>query len=322
MKADILITGVAGFIGSNLCVRLLNEGFSVIGIDDFSVGKKETIELYLKNDRFRFIQGDAGKPDLYVELNVKTVVHLASQKIPRYSSGWKTLTENARLTNTLLDYCISNQARLLFASTSDVYGKNPAVPFSEESDLIPGSPEIARWAYAESKIHAEHLIQAAGREFGLNFQIMRFFGCYGPYQANGWWGGPQSVFIDKAIAGEALTIHGTGEQTRSFIYIDDLVAGIAELIRRTDLKSDTFNLCTTPDSEISIRDLAEKIWKQVRPQETIRLEFIPYQNFGNYEDVIRRTGLSTKAKRAFGFDPKTSLEIGLKKTIEWRTGLD
>jgi UDP-glucose 4-epimerase len=320
MKADILITGVAGFIGSNLCRKLLSEGYSVIGIDDFSTGKQDVIESFRISDRFDFIQGDAGNPETLNQVDVNTVIHLASQKIPRYASGWKTLTENTRLTTAILDFCISSNTRLLFASTSDVYGKNAAVPFSEESELLHGSPEIARWAYAQSKINGEFLIQAAGREFGLNFQIMRFFGCYGPHQAEGWWGGPQSVFIDQAIAGKPLTIHGTGQQTRSFIYIDDLIAGLAILIKRHDLDPDTFNLCADPDSEISIAALAETIWKHIRPNEPIRIEYIPYQTFGNYEDVVRRTGLATKAKTAFGFQTQTGLDEGLKKTIEWRLG--
>ena len=227
MKADVLITGVAGFIGSHLCLRLIADGFSVIGIDDFSHGKATWLESLNGNPDFRLLTGDAGDSALLNAIEAETAVHLASQKIPRYSSGYETLVENYRVNQAIVNFCIQKQTRLLYASSSDVYGKNPIVPYTEESDLIPGSPAIKRWAYAASKLHGEHLIQAAGRECGLLFQIMRFFGCYGPHQAEGWWGGPQSVFIEKALVGEPMSIHGDGNQTRSFIYIDDLVEGIA-----------------------------------------------------------------------------------------------
>jgi UDP-glucose 4-epimerase len=271
----ILVTGAAGFIGSHLCERFIEAGHQVWGIDNLSRGLEINLETIWKHPNFTFIQGDAGNIKLMEDLGIQTIVHLASQKIPRYSSGWETLQEDARISNALLEFSIKQNIRLLFASTSDVYGKNPHLPYTETSDCVLGPSTIKRWAYATSKLHAEHQLIAAGRAFGLRFQIMRFFGCYGPRQAQGWWGGPHSVFIEKAAKGETLELHGNGMQTRSFIYIDDLVDGIIALFNRVDLASGIFNLCSAPEEEVSIATLAEKIWAMVSISLIVRVVNVP-----------------------------------------------
>ncbi len=165
-------------------------------------------------------------------------------------------------------------------------------------------------------MHTEHQLIAAGRTFGLPFQIMRFFGCYGPRQAQGWWGGPHSVFMEKASKGETLELHGDGLQTRSFIYIDDLVDGIIALFNRVDLASGIFNLCSAPEEEVSIATLAEKIWTMVRA-DSPKIELLPYVNFEDYEDVMRRVGSAEKAEILLHWKAKVTFEEGLQKTWEW-----
>jgi UDP-glucose 4-epimerase len=212
---------------------------------------------------------------------------------------------------------MKNFVRLLFASTSDVYGKNPNLPFSESSDLMIGSPENKRWAYALSKLHTEFLVSAAGRSSGLPYQIMRFFGCYGPNMAEGWWGGPQSVFIQQALNNEAFTIHGDGAQTRSYIFIDDLVDAVFRLVEDVELDSGIWNICAEPSSEISVIDLAKEIQAIVHPDESLNVEWIPYETFGKYEDVMRRVGSADKAKKHLNWEAKVELREGLKRTIDW-----
>ena len=312
----ILVTGAAGFIGSHVCERFIEAGHLVWGIDNLSRGLESNLEAIRNHPNFTFIHGDAGNFKLIEDFLIETIVHLASQKIPRYSSGWETLQENARVSNTLLEFSIKQNIRLLFASTSDVYGKNPHLPYTETSDCVLGPSTIKRWAYATSKLHTEHQLIAAGRTFGLHFQIMRFFGCYGPRQAQGWWGGPHSVFMEKAAKGETLELHGDGMQTRSFIYIDDLVNGIIALFNRTDLASGIFNFCSVPEEEISISELAEKIWTLVR-DDYPKIELLPYANFEDYEDVMRRVGSAEKAELLLHWKAKVPFQEGLQKTWEW-----
>ena len=312
----ILVTGAAGFIGSHTCERLIEAGHQVWGIDNLSRGLEINLEAIRNHPNFTFILGDAGNIKLIEHIGIQAIVHLASQKIPRYSSGWETLQENGRVSNALLEFSITQNIRLLFASTSDVYGKNPHLPYTETSDCVLGPSTIKRWAYATSKLHTEHQLIAAGRTFGLHFQIMRFFGCYGPRQAQGWWGGPHSVFMEKAAKGETLELHGDGMQTRSFIYIDDLVNGIIALFNRTDLASGIFNFCSVPEEEISISELAEKIWTLVR-DDYPKIELLPYANFEDYEDVMRRVGSAEKAELLLHWKAKVPFQEGLQKTWEW-----
>jgi len=312
----ILVTGAAGFIGSHVCERFIEAGHQVWGIDNLSRGLESNLEAIRNHPNFNFFQGDAGNIKLIEQIEIQTIVHLASQKIPRYSSGWETLQENARVSNALLEFSIKQNIRLLFASTSDVYGKNPHLPYTETSDCVLGPSTIKRWAYATSKLHTEHQLIAAGRTFALHFQIMRFFGCYGPRQAQGWWGGPHSVFMEKAAKGETLELHGDGLQTRSFIYIDDLVDGIIALFNRVDLASGIFNFCSTQEEEISIASLAKKIWALVR-DDSPKIELLPYANFEDYEDVMRRVGSAEKAEILLHWKAKVPFQEGLQKTWEW-----
>lgn len=313
----IIVTGAAGFIGSHLSIRLIRAGYEVTGVDDLSRGSLHNLQEIEAHPNFHFINADAGNTDNLASISADTLVHLASGKIPRYDSGWQVLRENERVSNAILQYCMKNYVRLLFASTSDVYGKNPNLPFTETSDLLIGSPENKRWAYALSKLHTEFLLSAAGRSSGLPYQIMRFFGCYGPNMAEGWWGGPQSVFIQQALKNEAFTIHGDGVQTRSYIFIDDLVDAVFRLVEDVELDSGIWNICAKPSSEISVIELAKEIHALVNETESMKIEWIAYESFGKYEDVMRRVGSAEKAKTHLNWEAKISLQEGLKRTIHW-----
>jgi UDP-glucose 4-epimerase len=318
----ILITGAAGFIGSNLARKLLGEGYEVTGIDNFSYGFERNISTLRESDKFFFIEGDISNPDCLKNQRADVVVHLASQKIPRYTNALKTLEDNIQNVQLVVKKCINDKSKLIFASTSDVYGKNPELSFSETSDLVLGPTTVKRWAYAISKIYGEQYIIASHEESGLNYTVTRFFGAYGPNQNLTWWGGPQSVFINKALLNEEMEIHGDGKQTRTFTYVEDTVNALARII--SDSKSDNqiFNVGATQKCEISILDLAKLIWKEINGEESNpKLRFIPYTDFGKYEDVIQRVPDMSKLKEFFGFEPGWSLEKGLKETIAWQRGI-
>ena len=319
LKNDLTIgvTGAAGFIGSHLCARLLAKGFRVIAVDDLSKGSQKNIESLKSNKNFLFKKldiTDIQKIQLAFK-EVRIIIHLAAAKIPRYGGRSITLITNTKSAENLLEIAKLNKAKIIFASTSDVYGKNPKLPFSEESDLVLGSPEIARWAYAVSKIFDEHLCFAYWEEHKVPFVIIRLFGVYGPKQHRTWWGGPQALFIDKIIAGEKIEIHGDGKQKRTFIYINDVIDAILRSITSEKANNQILNIGT--NDEISIINLAKLISKILK--KPLKVKRVSYKSFTGkkYEDVKRRIPSVKKARKLLNWNPKVSLEDGLKKTIDW-----
>lgn len=322
MPQTVIITGAAGFVGSNLSLRLLQAGHGVIGVDDFSYGSRENLQACMGMPGFRFEERNVTDPKALADLEGDTIVHLASQKIPRYTNSYRTIEENNVMSSLVIKRALELGARLVFASTSDVYGKNPRIPFSEDSDLVLGPTKVKRWAYAASKIHSEHKIIATGEEKGLRYTILRLFGSYGPNQNLTWWGGPQSVFIGKAFNNEAIELHGDGQQTRTFTFVDDTVQGFMLAITKPEAEGGIFNVASDPATETTIEGLARLIWELIRPGEEPKLKFIPYATFGGgYEDVMRRVPDISKISGTLGFAPRFGLEEGMRLTIEWQRGL-
>lgn len=316
---EILITGVAGFIGSNLAKCLLERGYTVIGVDNLNYGFMRNVEFAKENENFKFIMGDIANPLILNNVKADIVVHLASQKIPRYTNALRTLEENYLMLRNVVQKCIHDKSKIIFASTSDVYGKNPKIPFSESSDLVMGPTTVKRWAYALSKMYGEQYIIANHDEYGLTYTITRFFGSYGPHQNLTWWGGPQSVFIEKAYKKIPIDIHGDGTQTRTFTYVDDTVNALIACIENKKSDNEIFNTGSKSGGEISIKDLAILIWKLVNGQDSEpQLNYIPYATFGNYEDVMRRVPDISKLCSTLNFAPQWDLEQGLLSAIEWQ----
>ncbi|HEV2831542.1 MAG TPA: NAD-dependent epimerase/dehydratase family protein [Hanamia sp.] len=316
---NILITGVAGFIGSNLARHLLERGHTVTGIDNLSYGFMRNIEFAKQNEKFTFILGDISNPFILKNIHADIIVHLASQKIPRYTNALRTLDENYLMLRNVVDKCKNDKSKILFASTSDVYGKNPKVPFTETANLVMGPTTVKRWAYAVSKIYGEQYIIANKDEYGIKYTITRFFGSYGPNQNLTWWGGPQSVFIEKALKNEPIDLHGDGNQTRTFTYVDDTVNALVACIENDKSDDEIFNTGSKAGGEISIKDLAYLIWKLVNGKDSEpKLNYIPYSTFGNYEDVMRRVPDISKLCATLDFQPEWDLEKGLQLTIDWQ----
>jgi UDP-glucose 4-epimerase len=318
MSRTVVVTGAAGFIGSNLCAALLQAGYHVRAVDNFSQGTELNIAPLMADGAFALHRLDVCDEAAMTAVaeGADVIVHLAAYKIPRYSDALDTLTINAAGVMNAAQAARRCGAKLVAASTSDVYGKNPAVPFSEDSDLVTGRPQVRRWAYAISKMYGEQLLFAMHERHGIDVVILRFFGGYGPNQHLSWWGGPQAVFIDRAIDDQPCDLHGDGQQTRSFTYITDHVDGIIRAIENPAANNQVFNVGAT--REITIEGLARLIWQLVRGNEPPKLNFVPYETFGRYEDVMRRVPDISRARDLLGYEPRVELEDGLRATIQWQ----
>ena len=321
MVKKVIVTGCAGFVGSNLTNRLLNAGIEVWGVDNFSYGEKRNIEPFINHPKFHFTEGELTDFATLDKQEGEVLVHLASQKIPRYSNAYRTLNENSAMLKNVIDKCLRDKIRVVFASTSDIYGKNPEIPYSETSNSVLGPTTVKRWSYALSKIYSEHQLISHNQEFNLDYTIIRIFGSYGPNQNLTWWGGPQALFIEKAFKNKEIEIHGDGLQTRTFTFIEDTVDGFFKAVTMREAVNDIFNVASEPDEEITIIGLANFIWKMVNGTDKAKVKFIPYATFGNYEDVRRRVPDITKIKAKLGFSPSYNLESGMRKTIEWQKNL-
>jgi UDP-glucose 4-epimerase len=283
-----------------------------------SQGHPLNLSGFINHPRFEMHQIDVRDESemLRAAKSCEVIVHLAAYKIPRYSDALDTLLNNAHGSENIIKAAAENKLKVVAASTSDVYGKNPGVPFTETSDLIMGNPTVKRWAYAISKMYEEQLHFAYHDRYGIDVVILRFFGGYGPNQNLSWWGGPQSVFINSAIDDQEMEIHGDGKQSRSFTYISDHVDGIIRAIENPAANNLIFNLGHT--REITIEALARLIWRLIRGGEPPKLRFIPYSTFGKYEDVQRRVPDISRAREILKFQPKVDLETGLINTIRWQ----
>ncbi len=316
-----LITGGAGFLGSNLVERLLSDGHNVVSIDNLSMGRLENMEPYADHPSLTFIKADVTDPETFADLgdDFDCIVHLAAFKIPRYGKALDTLQINYRGTESVLEFARRINCKAVLASTSDVYGRNPELPFAEEgTDSVIGSSKAPRWAYAVSKLFDEHLGFAYQDAYGFPVTMLRFFGSYGPRQHLSWWGGPQSVFIDAVLNDKTIPIHGDGSQTRSFTYVSDTVAGIYASMTNDSANGEVINIGST--QEITILELAEKIKRLSGTDGELKVEFVPYESFTGkkYEDVMRRVPNTDLCKKLLGVQAVVDVDDGLRQTIEWQ----
>jgi len=310
MTGTYVVTGCAGFLGSNLVGRLLEAGHHVLGIDNLSMGRLENIAEFRDEPRFRFTQADITDPNALTGLDGKfdAIVHLAAFKIPRYGKAIDTLKINYRGTENALDFARRLGCKLVLASTSDVYGRNPKLPFSEtDSDSVIGNSKSPRWAYAVSKLFDEHLALAYQDAYGFPVTILRFFGSYGPKQPLSWWGGPPPVFIDCVLNDKPIPIHGDGSQTRSFTYISDLVDGIIRLML-SDV-NDPVNIGNP--RETTIREIAETIIRMTGSKSRLVYRPLPVD-----DPKVRQPDI-TRARTLLGWEPHVQLEQGLETTIDY-----
>ena len=243
-------------------------------------------------------------------------MHLAARKIPRYGGALATLEVNALGSLAVLKAAAAAGNRVAIASTSDVYGQSQDASFGEyRTRSVIGHPKVRRWSYAVSKMFEEQLAFALLEEKGLDVTVLRYFGGYGPFQHRGWLGGPQSVFLELASAGEPLPVHGDGRQRRTFTHVDDLVGGTVAALFTERAIGEIYNIGS--QEELTIDELARRCWSIVRDDEP-QIERVPYEKLGgNYEDVMRRVPDNSKAMDELGFSAAVSLDEGLLATWQW-----
>jgi UDP-glucose 4-epimerase len=317
LPKTIGVTGAAGFIGSNLCERLLAEGCTVVGVDDMSMGSLRNLDTILDHPEFRLEQFDCcDKPQLRRAFAYcDAIAHLAALKIPRYGGALRTMEVNLDGTNAACDVAMTLDAHIVLASTSDVYG-NATPPFREDDSIVLGPPTTRRWAYAASKYFDEHLAITLAAERGLRPTILRFFNAYGVRNHPTWWGGPLSVFIEDLLDGRAVDIHGDGRQVRCYTYVSDTVDGIVRALARPQTAGEVINVGN--DQPISVLALARRIQDALGIEGALRAKVVPLKDLGGkYQDVGYRVPDTAKAESLLGFKAQVGLDAGLVKTIEW-----
>ncbi|CAM2879225.1 NAD-dependent epimerase/dehydratase family protein [Paenibacillus sediminis] len=313
----IVVTGGAGFIGSHLSEALLKTEHEVVVLDDLSNGKKKYIAELEGHPRFRFVQGSIlNRPLLKQLMNQCDVVyHLAAVLGVKNTveSPLKVIEGNIDGTRNILELAWEKQIKVVFASTSEIYGKNEKLPFTEESDRVLGPPQVHRWCYATAKAIDEHMCFAYADK-GLPVTIIRFFNTYGPRQTSTQYGGVIPKFIVAALNNKDITVYGDGEQMRCFTYIHDTVRGIIPCMEPAFDKH-AFNIGTT--YRLTINDLAYKIKELTGSSSSI--VHLPYElAYGpGYEDMKNRLPDISKAKLMLGYSPKVNIEQGLLQTIAW-----
>tara|TARA_B100000315_G_scaffold138447_1_gene127428 strand:- start:61 stop:1044 length:984 start_codon:yes stop_codon:yes gene_type:complete len=315
----ILITGVAGMIGSHLLDELLkNRDYEIIGIDNFSFGNKDNITHNFGNPNFKFHPIDIFDIDSLKILtrNVDTIVHLAAvKKIDEKTPGLPTLTTNVTGTENIYKVADMWNCKVVFASTSDVYGMSNDLPFREDGDLLLGPSMIKRWAYAVSKLYGEQLAFAYYKDKNVPVIVLRYFGGYSNRSKLLWSGGHIPIFIDAILNDKKVPIHGDGLQTRSMAFITDIVDGTIKAMESDRAVGEIINIGN--DEEISVLDSAKIIHKIISSGKKLDIEFIPYENvFGSYKDIQKRKPDLKKAKDILGFTPKVTFEDGVRKTLD------
>jgi UDP-glucose 4-epimerase len=308
-----LITGGAGFIGSHLAEALLARGDQVTVIDDLSTGRFENIEALTKNPRFSFALETITNETVMDRLGSECdrILHLAAavgvQLIVH--DPVRTIETNVMGSEAVLRVARRYRRKVFLASTSEVYGKNNKVPFSEEDDGVFGATTVTRWAYATSKALDEFLALAYHRSRYLPVVIGRFFNTVGPRQS-AQYGMVIPRFVSQALRGEPITVHDNGKQSRCFCNVRDVVRAILLLIENPAAEGQVFNIGST--EEISMGALAETVKK--RTGSASEIDYIPYRQAydGGFEDMRQRIPDIQKIKRVTGWQP----EIPLEKTLD------
>ncbi len=308
---NLLITGGAGFLGTHLARAFASAGHQV-RILDLNVGN-------LKMPQVVYSQGnilDVKSLEANME-DIDMVFHFAAIADHRsyLNSPLNAIETDLEGTRCVLKAAAKNRAKVIFASTSEIYGKNPDVPWREDALRVLGPTSINRWAYATAKAMGEHLCFAYGQEMNVPFVILRFFNAYGPGLNIQGCSSVIAVFLQKMIERKPIVIHGTGEQKRAFIYVDDVIRAVQELSFLKNAEGEIFNIGS--HEEISMLGLAQLLKELGGFQSEIQR--VSYEEaFGRKtEDLMKRLPDIEKVKRLIGWEPNISLNIGLRKTIDY-----
>jgi UDP-glucose 4-epimerase len=310
------VTGGSGFIGSHLCGRLSADGHEVIVLDDLSTGRLSNIEHLLEAGRVEFVEGSVLDRNLVHELLDATdaCAHLASAVGVSLvvDRPVDTLLSNVRGTDTVLSASAALKKRLLFTSTSEVYGKSDGRFLSEDSDRVLGPTSKARWNYSTSKAFGEALALGYHRELGAENVVVRLFNTVGPRQT-GAYGMVLPRFVRQALTGEPITVYGDGTQTRCFVHVQDTVEAILRLLASEGAPGQVFNVGS--DGEISIHELAQRVI--ARANSTSEIHFIPYIEAYDegFEELGRRKPDTTALRELTGWEPQRTVDDAIDDVI-------
>jgi UDP-glucose 4-epimerase len=313
-----LITGGAGFIGSYLAEALVARGDQVIVLDDLSTGSVENIRHLRKNPLVACVFESVTNRGVLAELVDETdvVFHLAAAVGVRriIESPVQTIETNVRGTELVLELAAKKKKLVFLASTSEVYGKNAGVPFREDDDIVLGPTSKSRWSYATSKALDEFLALSYWKEKKLPVVVGRLFNTTGPRQT-GRYGMVLPTFVNQALQEEAITVFGTGKQSRCFGYVGDAVEGILRLVSTDRAVGEVVNIGN--DTEITIEQLAHFV--KARTRSTSRIDFIPYDQAyePGFEDMPRRIPCLEKLVRLTGFRPSTPLSVAVDEVAAY-----
>ncbi len=313
-----LVTGGAGFIGSHLSEKLLKRDHSVRVLDDLSTGRLENVQALEDRDRFSLQVGTVTNAETVAEEveDADAVIHLAAavgvQRI--IDNPLESITVNVEGTKFVLEACNQDKTPVFLASTSEIYGKNENFPFEETDDRVLGSISTTRWNYSCTKALDEFLGLAYWREKRLPVVIGRFFNTVGPRQT-GQYGMVVPSFVRQALLGRPLTVYGDGQQTRTFLDVDDATDAIIDLMNTENTYGEPYNI--GGDERVSIENLAHRIIDRVDSDSDI--EYVPYEKAyeEGFEDMRHREPDTTKIGEAVGFSPKYDLNGILDRIIEF-----
>ena len=315
MKA--LITGGAGFIGSHLAERFLDDGHEVIVLDNLSTGSIANIEHLKGRPGFSYTIDSVTNESLLAELIDRSdvVFHLAAAVGVKLivEQPVHTIETNVHGTEVVLKHANKKKKLVFIASTSEVYGKSADVPFREAADLVLGPSVKHRWAYACSKLIDEFLALAYWKEKKLPVIVVRLFNTVGPRQT-GQYGMVLPTFVRQALAGHPITVFGDGTQSRSFTYVGDVVEALVRLTHDSRAIGEVFNIGNT--GEVTIADLAIRVRQMAGSSSDIH--YIPYDQAyeAGFEDMPRRVPDITKIREYVGYEPKVPLDDIIRTVIE------
>jgi UDP-glucose 4-epimerase len=316
--SHVVVTGGYGFIGSHLVSALLKRGDSVT-VFDFAKNSRDTSIDFERHANFRFVQGDVTDLSALEEAfspGVDTVFHLAAVVgVKNYlNDPLRVLDVNVTGTRNVLELSHRHGTRVVFASTSEVFGKNPNPPFAEDDDRVVGSTRTARWSYSTSKAMAEHLVFAMHDAYELPVTVVRYFNVYGPRQ------NPIFVVsqtIHRILNGRLPLLYDSGDQSRCFTYVDDAIAGTLLAADTAAAIGEAFNIGSM--TETTVRDVVDLAIKIANVETVSEAETVDTatQYGDRYEDIPRRIPDSTKAQRELGWRLHVDVEEGIRRTIDW-----
>lgn len=314
----VLVTGGAGFIGSNLVDTLMEQGHETTVVDNLSVGKVSSITHHLENDRFHFVNDsilNVGTLERLVR-QADLIFHLAAVVGVKYvvQDPLGAIVTNVRGTENVLELAFKYWVQTVIASSSEIYGKSTAVPLSEDGDRLLGPTIVDRWSYSDAKAIDEYFALAYARK-GLPVTVLRYFNAYGPRLDPLGYGSVVAHFLSQALRGDPLTVYDDGEQTRCFTYVSDTVEGTIRAATVREAAGQVFNIGS--DWEITINDLAHMVRDLTgTSSEIVR---VPYSAaYGlRFEETRRRVPDVTRAREALGFEARTPLDEGLRRTLDW-----